>query len=80
MDIVEIRENVCISQNTMLQTGSHDFKSIGFELITKPILIQSDSWVGCGCLILPGTTIETGSIFYGGSIIRNGTTANAKVS
>lgn len=80
MDIVEIQENVCISQNTMLQTGSHNFKSIGFDLITKPILIQANSWIGCGCLILPGTTIETGSIFYAGSVIRKKTTADAKVS
>lgn len=79
MDIVEIHENVCISQNTMLETGSHDYKSIGFELITKPILIQSNSWIGCGCLILPGTIIDSGSIFYGGSIIRNGATVNVKM-
>tara|TARA_A100001015_G_C14878709_1_gene667441 strand:- start:143 stop:649 length:507 start_codon:yes stop_codon:yes gene_type:complete len=80
LDIIEIKNNVCISQGSMLETGSHDFKSEGFELITYPITINSNTWIGCRCLILPGANIERGSIFYGGSIIGRHSRANKLIN
>ena len=58
LDTVDIESNVCISQGSMLETGSHDFKSERFELITKPIKIGSNSWIGCRCLVLPLSLIH----------------------
>lgn len=79
LDTVDIESNVCISQGSMLETGSHDFKSESFELITKPIKIGSNSWIGCRCLVLPGTVIKKGSIFYGGSVINKNSVPNKSI-
>ena len=35
LDSVIIKENVCISQGAMLMSGSHNYKSEKFDLITK---------------------------------------------
>ncbi|MFM7179943.1 MAG: hypothetical protein ACKO2G_00470 [Verrucomicrobiales bacterium] len=43
LDQVRIGNNVCISQRAFLCTGSHDFREVGFDLITKPIEIGDSS-------------------------------------
>lgn len=54
---VTIGSHVCISQQAFLCTGSHDFRSESFDLITKPITISSHSWVAARAFITPGTVI-----------------------
>ena len=67
--IVRIESNVCISQRAFLCTGSHDFSSPTFDLITKPIVIQKESWVAATAFIGPGVTIGTGSLVSAGSVV-----------
>jgi putative colanic acid biosynthesis acetyltransferase WcaF len=54
---VQIGSHVCVSQCAYLCTGSHDFRSPRFNLITRPITIEDHSWVAANAFICPGVTI-----------------------
>lgn len=66
---VTIESNVCISQQAYLCTGSHDFRSDTFDLVTRPITIRSGSWVAAGAVVLPGVEIGSNSLVSAGSVV-----------
>ena len=59
---VTIGDNVCISQGVYICTGSHDWSSHGFELITKSISIENNAWICANSSIAPGVNLGRGSI------------------
>ena len=65
---VNIGKNVCISQNAMLLTGNHDYKTINFDLITKSIVLEDGVWIGARAIVCPGITAKSHSILTVGSI------------
>lgn len=54
---VIIGSNCCISQRAFLCTGSHDFLSSAFSLVTKPITIHDGSWIAASAFVAPGVEI-----------------------
>jgi putative colanic acid biosynthesis acetyltransferase WcaF len=66
---VTIESNCCISQRAFLCTGSHDFSSPAFTLITRPITIHEGSWVAAGAFIAPGVQIGPASMVAAGSVV-----------
>lgn len=66
---VLIESDVCISHRAFLCTGSHRFKSAGFNLITKPIKINRGSWVAAQAFIAPGIEIGLDSMVCAGSVV-----------
>lgn len=66
---VVIESNVCISQRAYLCTGSHDFRSETFDLVTGPITIRSGSWIAAGALVLPGVEIGPNALVAAGSVV-----------
>ncbi|MBC8034537.1 MAG: colanic acid biosynthesis acetyltransferase WcaF [Chitinophagaceae bacterium] len=66
--VVEMGNNVCISQGAMLLTGNHDYKSPKFDLIVKPILLMDGAWVGAKGLVGPGVTIESHAVLAAMSV------------
>jgi len=73
---VEIGDNVCISQGAMLLTGNHDYKSPQFDLITKPIKIQSGAWLGAKSVVCPGVDCGFQSVLSVGSVATRSLDAN----
>jgi len=67
--IIKIGSHVCISQGAFLCTGSHDFHSDGFKLVTKPIEVHSECWIAARAFIGPGVKIETGSLIAACSVV-----------
>lgn len=59
---VHIGEHVCVSQGAYLCTGSHDWSSESFDLITKPILLQNNVWVCAQATVGPGVVIGEGAV------------------
>jgi putative colanic acid biosynthesis acetyltransferase WcaF len=59
---VTIGNNVVISQDSYLCTASHDISSPTMMLITKPIVIGDNVWIGAKANILPGVTIGEGAV------------------
>lgn len=65
---VIIGKNCCVSQNAILMTGNHDYKSTGFDLITKPIILEDGVWIGASAIVCPGVTAHTHAVLAVGSI------------
>ncbi len=66
---VAVESSVCISQRAFLCTGSHDFRSEKFNLVTKPITVRGGSWIAAQAFIAPGVEIGAGSMVSAGSVV-----------
>lgn len=73
---VTIGSNVCISQDAYLLTGNHDYKSMAFTLITRPIRIEDGAWVGARGVVCPGISMGRNSVLTVGSILTRDADAN----
>ena len=54
LDVVEIGDNVCISQGAMLLTGNHDYKRSDFPYRLGGIKIEDGVWIGAQSVVCPG--------------------------
>lgn len=68
---VTIESDVCISQGAMILCGNHNYKSVSFDLIVKPITLKKGCWVGARSIVCPGVTLNINSILTVGSIANN---------
>jgi putative colanic acid biosynthesis acetyltransferase WcaF len=65
---VTIGADCCISQAVYLCSGSHNWNSQGFDLITKPIVIQDKVWLAAKSVVGPGVTVREGAVLALGSV------------
>ena len=80
ISLVTLQDNICVSQGVYFCTGNHDFKNINFNLICKPITIDSECWIGSKVIIGPGNIIGKGSVVKMGSIVTQKIPPNSLVS
>jgi putative colanic acid biosynthesis acetyltransferase WcaF len=66
---ITIENDVCISQRAFLCTGSHDFRTRTFDLVTRPIVIRRGSWVAAQAFVAPGVEIGEGSLVNAGAVV-----------
>ena len=66
---VTIESSVCLSQRAFLCTGSHDFRSPVFSLITRPITVRTGSWIAAQAFVAPGVEIGAGAVVGAGSVV-----------
>jgi putative colanic acid biosynthesis acetyltransferase WcaF len=67
LEPITLGHDVCISQEALLCTGSHDVSSPTFEYDNAPITVESGAWVGARAMILRGVTIGRGAVVAGGA-------------
>lgn len=66
-DKVIIGNDVCVSQETFITTGSHRFREdMGLE--TKPVQIEAGVWVCSRVVITAGTFIGQSAVIPAGSV------------
>jgi len=65
---VVIGKHCCLSQEVYLCTGSHDWQASRFDLITAPITICDNAWVGAKAVVGPGVTVGEGAVLALGSV------------
>jgi putative colanic acid biosynthesis acetyltransferase WcaF len=66
---IHLANDVCLSQGAYLCTGSHDHRRMTFDLIVKPIVVESAAWIGARAVVLPGVTVHRGAVVAAGSVV-----------
>ncbi|NBU31663.1 MAG: putative colanic acid biosynthesis acetyltransferase [Actinobacteria bacterium] len=67
---VTIGDDVCISQEAMLCSGSHDHAKIDFPYRNRPITIGNGSWIAARATVLPGAEIGENCVISAREIAR----------
>ena len=57
-----------ISQRAFLCTGNHDYSSPSFDLVTKPIQVETGAWVGACAFVGPGVRVGSHAVLTAGSV------------
>jgi putative colanic acid biosynthesis acetyltransferase WcaF len=65
---IRIGDHCCISQGAYLCTGSHNWRSVDFELIVKPITLEEGVWLAARTVVGPGVTARQGAVLSLGSV------------
>jgi putative colanic acid biosynthesis acetyltransferase WcaF len=68
LEAITIGNDVCISQEAALCTGSHAKTSSTFEFDNGPITISDGAWIGLRAVVLRGTTVGPGAVVGAGTI------------
>ena len=66
---IDIQEGATIAQEAYLCTGSHDFNDPSLQLITKPITVGKNTFIGARAMILPGVSIGNQAIVGAMSVV-----------
>ena len=66
---VEIGNNVSISPDVHIISGSHEVNSVSFDYVGASIIIQDNVFIGSRATILQGVTIGEGAVISAGAIV-----------
>jgi acetyltransferase-like isoleucine patch superfamily enzyme len=67
--VIEIKNNVSIAPETSIISMSHIIDSPTFDCVIKPVLIEDYVWIGARVMILPGVTLDKGSVVGAASVV-----------
>ena len=81
---LKIGDNVSIAHASSILTSNHTWKNfslpIKYNPIDKtPVTIENDVWIGCGCRILAGITINRRSVVAAGAVVVKDVAENSLV-
>ena len=65
---VYLAHHTILSQDSFLCGASHDYNTIEFTYLKKPIKLEAYSWVCAKAMVLPGVTLGEGSILGAGGV------------
>jgi acetyltransferase-like isoleucine patch superfamily enzyme len=73
-DSVKIGKNVMIAQSVSIRDTDHNFSRMDMPMIqqgivTSPIVISDDVWIGYGAVITKGVTIGNGAIIAANAVV-----------
>jgi putative colanic acid biosynthesis acetyltransferase WcaF len=71
LERIVIGSNVCISQRAFVCTGSHNYKSLTFDLIVKPVTLEDGCWIGASAWVGPGVIVGTHAVLTARSVASN---------
>lgn len=66
---ITVGKRAVVSQGAHLVTGTHDYASPGFPLITMPIYIGDHAWIAAEAFVHPGITIGAGCVIGARSVV-----------
>jgi putative colanic acid biosynthesis acetyltransferase WcaF len=69
LEEVTVGNNVCISQEAFLCTGSHDRHSVTFEYQNGSILVNDGVWIGTRSVVLRGVVVGRGGVVGAGVVV-----------
>ena len=65
-----IGDDVSISADVVVLTTQHDWRSPGFALESRPVVIEDHVWIGMRAVVLPGTTLGRGAVVGAGAVVK----------
>ncbi len=68
LERVLIKDNVCLSQGSMILCGNHDYTKKYFDLIVAPITIEKGAWIGAKAIVAPGVKVNSHAFLSVGSV------------
>jgi len=71
LETVSLGDDVCLSQEVMVCTGSHDYRKSSFDYRNAAIKIGDGVWVAARATLLPGVTVGECSVVAAGEIVRH---------
>jgi acetyltransferase-like isoleucine patch superfamily enzyme len=71
---IELGDNVAIAHGTSILSSNHSWADATLPIKYNPtryaaVQIQADVWVGCGCRILAGVTLQSRSVVAAGAVV-----------
>ncbi len=71
---ITIGNNVSLAHNTSILSVNHTWNILGKPIKYNPIsyspvIICNDVWVGCGCRLMAGVTINSRSVIAAGAVV-----------
>jgi acetyltransferase-like isoleucine patch superfamily enzyme len=77
---ITIEDNVLIGPKVNLITENHPLDPVNRRaLVSKPIVIKRNAWIGAAATILPGVTVGENSIVAAGAVVTTDVPANTIV-
>lgn len=69
LEPIRIGSDVCVSQDVLLCTGSHDFRSPTFEFDNGAITVEDGVWIAARSTVLRGVTIGHDAVIGATSLV-----------
>ena len=69
MGKIEIGDCVAISEGSVLCGGTHDYNSPSFQLVVRPIVVESYAWICAGAFLHPGVVVPEGAVVGARAVI-----------
>ncbi|SFK20871.1 putative colanic acid biosynthesis acetyltransferase [Cellulomonas sp. KH9] len=79
LEPVVIGSDVCVSQDVLLCTGSHDRRSPTFEFDNAPVVVEDGAWVAVRATVLRGVTIGADAVVGAAALVTRDVPAGAVV-
>ena len=70
LEQVTVGNDVCLSQQVMLCSGSHDHEKKGFAYKNLPISIDDGAWIAARATVLPGVHIGRCAVVAAAEVVR----------
>lgn len=68
LEMVQIGNNVCLSQGALLLCGNHDYKKEAFDLITGKIILEDGVWIGAKSVVCGNVICHSHSVLSVNSV------------
>jgi putative colanic acid biosynthesis acetyltransferase WcaF len=66
--MVDIGDNVCLSQGAFLLCGNHNYSKAAFDLIIGEIILEEGVWIGAKSVVCPGVTCASHAVLAACSV------------
>ena len=66
---LDIGRNVSISPEVAILTTQHPYDVAGLPLVSNPVVIEDQVFIGMRAMILPGITVGRGAVVAAGSVV-----------
>ncbi|WP_426527967.1 WcaF family extracellular polysaccharide biosynthesis acetyltransferase [Bradyrhizobium sp. McL0615] len=66
---ISIGSHSCVSQESYLCAGTHDYRDVTFAFVSTPINIGEECWVAARSFIGPGVKIGDAAVVGAGSVV-----------